>query len=345
MATRDRVKDKIRNTLEQELKLNRSNIFVFHRPNQRDFIKLGYLLKRRGWKIVMDNDDSFNLDFDHTISKMWRDSTKSDLSDKDKHKQICKIYNEFLTSFMGFSDMVLASTDFLAREYKTKTDYLKVKTMPNYLDVESWPVPKKNKDPKIVRIGFSGSTNRIQETKEIKGLLDEIMQRDDVKLVIQGFQSKKILKNNPRLREYIEPHIDYWKEYGNKVEFHDYVFPLRFPDTLNNMKMDMMLIPRSDNYFNRAKSNIKYLEASILKIPVVATGFLDGKSPYQKDIKDGENGFIAYDENDWRERIIALIEDKKLREQIGENAYDYVKKNYDWKDHWQEYEGYLNTLE
>jgi len=309
-----------------------ADMVVFHRPNKPTFFKLGSMMKMRGRKVVMDNDDTFKLDFDHTIAKMWRGAIKEDISEQEKHKKICKTYNDILYGFMGFSDMVT-----------TSTEAFKVKVMPNYLDVESWPEPKKN-ETDTIRIGFSGSTNKIRDAKVIKNVLDEVMKRDDVRLVIQGFQSNEILKRNPRLKEYMEPHIFYWQEYGDKVEFVDYVFPLEYPYTLNDMRMDMMLIPRMDNEFNRAKSNIKYLEASILKIPVVATGFLDDRSPYQKDIKDGENGFIAMNEEDWRTKINALIKSKKLREEIGNNAYKYVKANYDWKDHWQEYEQNLDNI-
>ena len=52
-------------------------------------------------------------------------------------------------------------------------------------------------------------------------------------------------------------------------------------DTLNDLELDIMMIPRKDNYFNKCKSNIKFLEASMCEIPVITNYFKD--SPYEKD--------------------------------------------------------------
>ena len=49
-----------------------------------------------------------------------------------------------------------------------------------------------------------------------------------------------------------------------------------------------MLIPRGENYFNRCKSNIKFLEASMCEIPVIAQSFTTNDSPY--DELDGKIG-------------------------------------------------------
>jgi len=100
-------------------------------------------------------------------------------------------------------------------------------------------------------------------------------------------------------------------------EMKDYI------DVLEQTRLDIMLIPREDNYFNRCKSNLKFLEAAMLEIPVVAQAMTDG--PYQE--LDGSNGILATD--DWEEKVELLIQDKELRTAIGKNAKDYVLSKYD----------------
>jgi len=97
-----------------------------------------------------------------------------------------------------------------------------------------------------------------------------------------------------------------------------------------------MLIPRLPSYFNKCKSNIKYLEASMLEIPVVASTFED--SPYNT-IEDGKTGMLAKDEAEFRIKTEQLIKDKALRRQIGKNAKEYTLNNFNienkavlWKD-------------
>jgi len=53
-------------------------------------------------------------------------------------------------------------------------------------------------------------------------------------------------------------------------------------------KLDMIIIPRSDSMFNRCKSNLKFLENSMLEIPSVCQSFSTGDSPYEENHEDGE---------------------------------------------------------
>jgi glycosyltransferase involved in cell wall biosynthesis len=93
-----------------------------------------------------------------------------------------------------------------------------------------------------------------------------------------------------------------------------------------------MIIPRADNNFNRAKSNLKFLESSMFEIPVVAQAFPDGKSPYQVNPEDQKYLLLATDYNDWIEKIESLINDKEKRRKLGKRAKEYVVENYNIND-------------
>ena len=91
---------------------------------------------------------------------------------------------------------------------------------------------------------------------------------------------------------------------------------------------DINLAPLESSLFNDAKSNIKYLEASILKLPTIASDVRE----YRESITRGISGFIAKDTASWIDALEQLIENKSLREDIAQNAYDFVLENYSIKN-------------
>jgi glycosyltransferase involved in cell wall biosynthesis len=72
----------------------------------------------------------------------------------------------------------------------------------------------------------------------------------------------------------------------------------------------------------------------MLEIPVIASSFSDGNSPYDKDL-NGNNGILAGTEEEWREATEMLIKDKRLRRKIGKEAKSYVLKNYNIEDNYK----------
>src|SRR3990167_10398764 len=113
--------------------------------------------------------------------------------------------------------------------------------------------------------------------------------------------------------------------------------------TLNDMEADIMLLPRNDSYFNRCKSNLKFLEAAMLEIPCVAQSFSAKDSPYDKDI-NGENGLLAENEDEFRKQTELLIRDKSLRRTVGKKAKEYVVENYRIEKHVDKWIDLFNQL-
>jgi glycosyltransferase involved in cell wall biosynthesis len=73
---------------------------------------------------------------------------------------------------------------------------------------------------------------------------------------------------------------------------------------------------------------ISALEAMACKKPVVTFDY-----PFAREfIKDMYNGVMAkaMDVNDLSHKIGLLLSDEKLRVKLGQNAFNYVKKNHDW---------------
>lgn len=81
--------------------------------------------------------------------------------------------------------------------------------------------------------------------------------------------------------------------------------------------VDINLAPLEPTLFNEAKSENKWTEAALVKVPTVASDF----GAFSDVIEDGENGFLCSITEDWVDALTSLIDDPSLRERVGEAAY------------------------
>lgn len=89
-------------------------------------------------------------------------------------------------------------------------------------------------------------------------------------------------------------------------------------------RADINLAPLEPTLFNEAKSNIKYLEASVLGLPSICSPCAE----FRAAITDGENGFLAGTEEEWGQKLSRLITDTDLRLRLGATARARVLQDY-----------------
>jgi glycosyltransferase involved in cell wall biosynthesis len=89
-------------------------------------------------------------------------------------------------------------------------------------------------------------------------------------------------------------------------------------------RVDINLIPLVLSAFTEAKSDLKYYEAAILKIPSVASP----TAVFRACITHGENGLIASSADEWQSALRRLITDPELRHNMGERAYKHAIERY-----------------
>ena len=82
---------------------------------------------------------------------------------------------------------------------------------------------------------------------------------------------------------------------------------------------DISLQPLDDSKFNRYKSDIKFLEAAIGGLAVVAS-----PTVYADSVKHEETGLIARTPKDWKQMLSKLARDANYRKTLGENGKKYV---------------------
>jgi glycosyltransferase involved in cell wall biosynthesis len=303
-----------------------ADVVVFHRAEEQEYHDLAKILKANGKKIVMDNDDTFLLEDFHPLAQFQPDGTPHDN---------LKRRSDNIDEFMNLCDMVTTTTKTLAGEYRKQNDNVVI--LPNYVDPDDWDEPLRNEGKKV-RIGLVGSVAMEYDYIHLKYVIRKLSERDDVEIVMFGLGDKEHRKNNPVVTKVFKDEYKFWdsidKEHFPWVKNHLY------PETLNEMRLDMMLIPRKDNYFNRCKSNLKFLEAGMCEIPVIAQSFDDG--PYEEITED--TGVLITDNSKWEEEIEKLIQDKELRRAIGKKAKEYVLKNYDINDNAHKWETAYSSL-
>lgn len=87
---------------------------------------------------------------------------------------------------------------------------------------------------------------------------------------------------------------------------------------------DINLAPLEDTIFNRSKSEIKWIEAALVRVPTVASKL----GAFEIMIENGKTGILCENtQQAWYEGLQKLIENENQRKGIGQNAYDFVMEN------------------
>jgi glycosyltransferase involved in cell wall biosynthesis len=82
---------------------------------------------------------------------------------------------------------------------------------------------------------------------------------------------------------------------------------------------EISLMPLSDNGFNRAKSDLKFIEAGACRVAPLASHVVYGDS-----IEDSKTGLLFHDPHEFRNRLLRLIAMPELARDIGDAARQYV---------------------
>ncbi len=236
--------------------------------------------------VVNDIDENFwNLPVDHIEYEFWKEEDQ------------VKFYNAILKRCW----MLTVPNEALKKE--VESFHKNVKILPSALPGELWESAykkrkrylKKREDNKVV-IGWAGSPLSCQNLELIKEPLEHILNKyENVEVHILG--APEFATQHPQVKIFSE-----WV----RMEF--------YPERL--IHFDIGLFPLLPDRYNRAKSDVKYLEYSYLAIPSVSSPF----AGHEGVVKQAENGFIAESSTEWVQYLSRLIEDRELREKMGKKA-------------------------
>ncbi len=90
-------------------------------------------------------------------------------------------------------------------------------------------------------------------------------------------------------------------------------------------RLDINIAPLEvGNPFCEAKSELKFFEAALVRVPTVASP----TQPYAQAIRHGETGFLASDHQQWSACLRDLVQNSELRRRVGDRAYQEVLRPY-----------------
>ena len=256
-----------------------------------------------GCKYVLDLDDD-----PFTFSKIHPEYHKL----KARMPQVRKM--------VEMADHIVVSTEPLKEIVSKVNPYVTV--IPNAIDPEIWKVEKKVATDGKIHIGWIGSASHFADLPGIHQTFQDILKKyPNVILHLAGMITEDI--ENDRVKHHV----------GTKG-YKD------FPAFLGSLGLDIGIAFIENTQFNRAKSNIKWLEHSMLEIPMV----LSDVAPYRNSVTHGVDGFLAKSKEDWMKYIGMLIEDAELRKKIGQNAKKAALKGFHIKDQLPKYQQLFTKL-
>ena len=112
------------------------------------------------------------------------------------------------------------------------------------------------------------------------------------------------------------------KQYEERVVINKLVNWEKLPELIASV--DINIAPLVDTLFNRAKSENKWVEAALVRVPTVASD----TGAFARMIQDGKTGILCENtESAWFVGMESLVKDINYRKQIAQNAYQYVIEN------------------
>lgn len=299
------------------LRVNYARVFVFFRcPYTETIGTFIEKAKRYNKTVIFDIDDLvFNTQYTDTIPYI----IKMDVADR-------KIYDDGVVRMgktLSLCDAAITTTEVLAEELSkyVKKVYINRNvasdSMLAYsnaalesLQAECGKANRKKdkciiKIPNEISLGyFSGS----------------ITHNTDFAIILPVIQ--RLMAEKENLHLYLVGELDLpdeLKRFEERIHTLGFMDWQKLPFVI--AQMDINLAPLEDTLFNRAKSENKWTEASLVKVLTVASDV----GAFHTMIEDQVTGVLCRNtEEDWYQKLCEMIDDSKKRKCIACRAYDHV---------------------
>lgn len=286
--------------------IQRSAVVIFHRTTANPFIlRLISEVQSRGGLAIQDVDD---LVFDPGAFR-WIDSP--DFADPVR----AALYQEDMRrnrAALQACQAVTASTEYLA-------DLARAQDKPAWVHRNAFSLEMlalastalQNKPPggEKVIIGYaSGTPTHDRDFEHIRPALQTILRR---------FPQTELWLVGP-----LDPGPG-WEGLPGRLRRFDFVPWRRLPELL--VQFDINLAPLVlDNPFSQSKSEIKFMEAALLKVPTIASP----TGAFRHAIRPDENGCLATTPQEWEESLAKLVAQPAFRRDLAECACREVHQRY-----------------
>lgn len=278
-------------------------IIVVQQPRGRGWLKLIRELQALGIKVIFEVDDYLHAirKLEHHDFKRYFD--KPALADLELNMRVC--------------DGIICSTDYIARRYARFNKNVWV--CENGLDCGRYKLTLPPRP--TVTIGWAGATGHASSVLPWVGAAADVMsQRPDTCFASIG-----------------QPFADSLSElFPGRTLSVPFTMVETYPGAMT--LFDIALAPAGKGNFFRGKSDLRWLEAGALGIPIVADPAV------YPNIRHGITGFHADSPAAAGEALMTLVDDPNLRLQMGEAARKYVTEKRDMTVACRQWESIFRTL-
>jgi glycosyltransferase involved in cell wall biosynthesis len=223
------------------------------------------------------------------------------------HSVIAGLEADLIRSMLDRADLVTVSTPTLKRmagRYNKAVRLIRNAVEPAwYPDPAS--LPEREGDPRVL---FYGVARRLRDYAVCAdGVADLVGSVPGTRRVWMG-------GDNPAVRDVADEVVAYVR--GAPA----------FARALVGARPDIGLAPVADEPFNRARSELHWLEYAMAGAPTVASRLMGG-GPYDV-IRDGVDGLLARNKAEWREALRSLARSPVRRAEIAGRARERIMAEY-----------------
>jgi len=222
-----------------------------------------------------------------------------------------------VTACLKQAACIIASTSYLAEELKPLNSVVTV--FPNLLDPGIWNIPdsiRVHEDGQM-KICCIGTGLMAENLSFIIPAMEYCEKKYGTNVIFSLWGNVKYL--DERVRKLKNVTLT-----GKKVPY------MKFARELQASSYAFGVVPLSDLRFNRAKSNIKYLEYAVSGIPAIFS-----QVEAYAAVSDRETCLLVENDPDaWKQGITSMIEDGGLRERLARNAFMQVKDRFILNETW-----------
>ena len=242
------------------------------------------------------------------------------------------------TFYLSHADAVTTTNPHLANVIRKHTAQKNIFILPNCLNPSDWSSPQPARNPNEVWIGWSGSISHYPDLLPLMPVMDRLMERHpQLRVQMMGSCFEYLFPPKSDAKAYgvggyggdDQPLCYNWSDCGERwpgrMRF-DRPVPIRQYSKwmTETWASDIAIAPLEDNDFNKAKSELKWCEYSMLGVPTVASKF----GPYKRAIRHGVDGLLAGSPRAWENALEDLIESAELRHRIAAEARARVLDEY-----------------
>ena len=195
-------------------------------------------------------------------------------------------------------DVMIAGNEYLAEHARGYCS--NVYMLPTGLDTKAFHKAEKTKPDDKIRLVWIGSKSTLKYLSEIKDALEQIG-KEDSRVVLRIIADDFFELNNMA----VEKH-----EWSLETQIHDL------------LQCDIGLAPLPDDRFTRGKCGFKILQYFAAGLPVIA-------SPVKVNgdfIYCSKAGVVAETPEQWKEKVIKMVQNAALRDELGRNAKQFVQQ-------------------